>query len=248
MLGMPGHPIASGTAHLWFLCTETFREPSATRRWLERLEEHERTRYAAQGTPEGRREYLGTRALSRIALARFSGEAPERLLFRTNSLGRPVLVSPAMPGLSFSLARTRELAVGLFAVGLDVGVDVEVVAPRDVVAMTEAYFSAEERADLLRLGDAARLVRFYELWTLREAYLKAQGVGLDLPLDQLVFRPTPSGRALAEFGPAIHDDPAHWQFAILRLADRHVVATCIRRPSTGEPTRIDRFDAAEWIA
>jgi 4'-phosphopantetheinyl transferase len=247
MSGVTDHPIASETADLWCLDTETFREPSATRRWLERLEDHERTRYAARGTPAARREYLGTRALARTALARYSGEPPERLRFRTNRLGRPELTSPAMPGLHFSLARTRELAVGLFAVDHDVGVDVELVAPRDVVPMAERFFSPQELAELLRLGEAARLVRFYELWTLREAYLKARGIGLDLPLHQLVFRPTPSGDARAEFGPAIRDDPTRWQFRILRLMDRYVAATCIGRPPSGAPTRISRFDAAEEI-
>jgi 4'-phosphopantetheinyl transferase len=148
-----------------------------------------------------------------------------------------------MPGLFFSLAKTRELAVGLFAFDRDVGVDVELVAPIEAVEMAERFFSPEELAELRRLEDAARLSRFYELWTLREAYLKARGIGLVLPLDQLVFRSTPSGGAQAEFGPAICDDPAHWQFGLTWLTNRHLAATCIRRPSSRVPTRISHFDA-----
>jgi 4'-phosphopantetheinyl transferase len=239
---------AAATAQLWFLHTERFREASTTARWLVFLQDDERSRYAALGSPATKREYLATRALARIALAHYSGGAPESLRFRTGSLGRPELTSPELPDLRFSLARTRELAVGLFALDHDVGVDVELVAPRDVVPMAEHFFSPEERAAILGLVDAARLSRFYELWTLREAYLKARGLGLDLPLDQLVFRPTPTGDARAEFGPAIRDDPARWQFEILRFTDRHVAATCIRQPSSGARARIDRFDAAEWIA
>ena len=243
---MPGAPtqiIASGTAHLWFLDTGSFREPSTTHRWLARLEDHERIRYAAFGTPEARRGYLGTRALARTALARYSGRPAECLRFRTDRLGRPGMTSPSMPDLSFSLAKTGELAVGLFAFGLDVGVDVELVAPIEAVEMAGGFFSGEEAAELSRLDEDGRLSRFYELWTLREAYLKARGVGLTLPLDQLAFRPTSTGGARAVFGPAIRDDPAHWQFGLARLTDRHVAATCIRRPSSGAPVRIGCFEA-----
>jgi 4'-phosphopantetheinyl transferase len=243
MLGAPTHPIASETAHLWFFDTETFRDPSTTHQWLARLEDHERIRYAAHGTDAARREFLGTRALARTALARYSGQPAECLRFGTDRLGRPEMTSPVMPGLFFSLARTRELSVGLFAFDHDVGVDVELVAPIDAVEMAGHYFSREEREELSRLEDAARLSRFYELWTLREAYLKARGLGLALPLDQLVFRPTASGGAEAEFGPAIRDDPAHWQFGLSWLTNRHLAATCIRRPPSGAPARIHQFDA-----
>ena len=243
MLGTPAHPIPSGTAHLWFFDTGTFREPSTTHRWLARLEDRERIRYAAHGTSAAKREYLGTRALARTALALYSGQPAERLRFRTDHLGRPGMTSPVMPGLFFSLARTRELAIGLFSFDHDVGVDVGLVSPIEAVEMAGHFFSPEELAQLSRLEDAARLSRFYELWTLREAYLKARGLGLTLPLDQLVFRPGPSGGAQAEFGPAIRDDPARWQFGLTWLTDRHLAATCIRRPSSGEPARISHFDA-----
>jgi len=245
MPGAPTHPIASGTAHLWFFDTETFREPSTTDLWLARLEDHERSRYAAYGTSAARREYLGTRALSRTALAHYSGQPAECLRFGTDHLGRPGMTSPSMPGLSFSLAKTRELAVGLFAFDQDVGIDVELVAPIEAVEMARRFFSGEELSELSRLDEDARLSRFYELWTLREAYLKARGIGLTLPLDQLVFRSTPSGGARAKFGPAIRDDPADWQFGLTWLTNRHLAATCIRRPSSGGTTRICHFDARD---
>jgi len=237
--------MASETAHLWCIDTEIFQEPSTTHHWLARLEDHERIRYAAYGTSAARREYLATRALARTALAHYSGQPAECLRFRTDHLGRPGMTSPSMPGLFFSLARTRELAVGLFTFDQDVGIDVELVAPIEAVEMARRFFSGEELSELSRLDEDARLSRFYELWTLREAYLKARGIGLSLPLDQLVFRPTPSGGARAEFGPAIRDDPADWQFGLTWLTNRHLAATCIRRPSSGGTTRISHFDARD---
>jgi 4'-phosphopantetheinyl transferase len=238
-----GRPIAPEAAHLWHLDTERLRAASVADAWLACLEENERARYGDRGTSAAKRGYLGTRALARTALARYSGTPPHGLRFGTDRFGRPELTSPALPGLCFSLARTAGLAVGLFAFDREVGVDVERVAPIDAIALAARFFSPQEAAGLSALEGSAIPTRFYALWTLREAYLKARGVGLTLPLDQLVFHPTPSGGAAAEFGPAIGDDPAGWQFGLTWLTRRHLAATCIRRRSKGTATRICRFAA-----
>jgi len=247
MLDTSPHPGAGGTAHLWFLDTGIFGESATTHEWLARLEHHERVRYSAYRTAAAKRGYLGTRALARIALAHYSGEPAERLCFGMERLGRPELTSPSMPRLFFSLANTRQLAVGLFAFDRNVGVDVELVAPIGTVEIAECFFSPQESAELVTLADDARLSRFYELWTLREAYLKARGLGLTLPLDQMDFRWAPSGTVHAKFGPSIRDDPAHWQFGFSWLTARHLAATCIRRPSSGLPMRIVHIDALAML-
>jgi 4'-phosphopantetheinyl transferase len=239
----PGRPIAREAADLWHFDTGRLRAASATDAWLACLQEDELARYAALGTCAARRAYLGARALARTALARYSGTPPHDLRFGTDRCRRPELTSPALPGLCFSLARTAGLAVGLFAFDHEVGVDVERVAPIDVAGLAGRFFSPEEAAGLSRLEGDARLARFYALWTLREAYLKARGVGLTLPLEQLIFRPTPSGGAAAEFGPAIGDDPARWQFGLTWLTRRHLAATCVRRRSQETAIRIGRFAA-----
>ena len=238
------HQGTSGTAHLWFLDTAMFDEPATTQEWLARLGHEERVRYFAYRTAAARHGYLGTRALARTALAQYSGQPAEQLCFGRDRLGRPELTSPSMPGLFFSLAKTRQLAVGLFAFDRNLGVDAEFIAPIGAAEIAGCLFSPREQAELATLAGAARLSRFYELWTLREAYVKARGVGLALPLDQIVFRPAPEGSVLAEFGPVIRDDPAHWQFELIRLSARHLVATCIRRPSSEDPVRIVHIDAA----
>ncbi|MDQ1348893.1 MAG: 4-phosphopantetheinyl transferase [Acidobacteriota bacterium] len=248
MLDSPPPTIASPTAPLWFLDTAAFAEPSATQPWLARLAPHERRRYAAYQNAEARRDYLGTRALVRTALAHATGLPAERLRFGADPRARPELIEPPVAGLSISLANTNQLAVGLFALDRAVGVDVELVAPIAAVGLAECFFSPREAAELSALAEDASLTRFYELWTLREAYLKARGVGLTLPLDQLAFRPTPSGTAQAEFGPAIRDDPDRWQFGLTWITQRHLAATCIERPSSGASTRIALFDAGPAVA
>jgi 4'-phosphopantetheinyl transferase len=239
----PVRPVASDTAHLWSLDTEVFQEAATAHAWLALLEDHERLRYATYATSAARREYLAARALARTALAHYSGKPAHALRFRIDHLGRPELTSPPMPGLRFSLSKTTGLVVGLFAFDREVGVDLELVSPIAVIEMAECHYTSAEQEELLALQDAARLSRFYELWTLREAYLKARGIGLLLPLHELAFHPSAPGGVRAAFGRVIGDDPARWQFDLTWLADRHVVATCIGRASAGAPTRLICCDA-----
>lgn len=241
-------PIESGTTHLWFLETATFGEPSTAQQWLSRLEPAEQLRHSRYRTSTARDEYLATRALVRTALSRYSGEPAERLRFGVSQHGRPEMTAPAMPELRFSLANTKQLAVGLFASERDVGVDVELVAPIAALELAGRYFSARELAELSTLDGAVRLSRFYEGWTLREAYLKARGIGLGLPLEQLDFQPSRSGSVLAQFGPAIGDDPERWQFGLTWLSEHHLAATCIRRANPDLPTRIVPIDARAVVA
>ena len=100
-----------------------------TQPWLARLAPSERRRYAAYQNAGARRDYLGTRALVRTALAHSTGLSAERLRFGADPLRRPELIEPSVAGLSISLANTNQLAVGLFALDREVGVDVELVAP-----------------------------------------------------------------------------------------------------------------------
>lgn len=246
--GAPGALAAA--AHLWVLDTGAFEQPGTARPWLARLEPGERDRYAAYRSSAARRDYLGTRALARTALAHYSGRPVADLHFAADRLGRPEMTSPSIPGLFFSFARTHRLAVALFARECNVGVDVESVRASGIDEVAEQFFSPEEQAELAALAapeDTRRQARFCELWILREAYLKARGVGLRLPLEQLSFRPDGSGGARASFGPAIRDDPAHWQFGIVWLSDRQVVATCLRRPAAAAPTEVTVVEASVLV-
>ncbi len=84
----------------------------------------------------------------------------------------------------------------------------------------------------------ARRYRFFDIWTLKEAYIKARGLGLRLPLDQFSlsvasgqpYRMDASGpRVTISFEPGLDDDPDSWQLQLLSLTDRHRCAIAIRR-------------------
>jgi 4'-phosphopantetheinyl transferase len=70
-------------------------------------------------------------------------------------------------------------------------------------------------------------MRFFELWTLKEAYVKARGLGLAIPLRAFSFQRSPAGEWRIEFAAAIKDDPDGWRFRSWRVGVAHQVALAV---------------------
>src|SRR5262249_28670043 len=152
--------------------------------------------------------------------------------FAADTHGKPFVQAPTTPPpLRFNLSHTDGLVACVVARGLDVGVDVEDVGRRcDVLGLARSCFAADEVAHLERLPAAARPDAFFDFWTLKEAYVKARGLGLALPLKEFAFELRDDGQARARFTSA-GEDPAHWQFARLRPTVRHRLAVAVHRAS-----------------
>jgi len=112
----------------------------------------------------------------------------------------------------------------------EVGVDVEdMTRPGQTVEIANQFFSPTEVAALRALAGGAQRHRFFEYWTLKEAYIKARGIGVSLPLEWFSFHLEPGRPVRISFDPSLDDDPLSWQFAQFRLTPRHIGALAIRR-------------------
>jgi 4'-phosphopantetheinyl transferase len=88
-------------------------------------------------------------------------------------------------GIHFNLSHSRHLALYAVACNRRVGIDLEYVRPiPEISDVVEHFFSAQERAEFRALAAHKQLGAFYRWWTRKEAYLKARGPGLALPLDR----------------------------------------------------------------
>ncbi|MFN0063755.1 MAG: 4'-phosphopantetheinyl transferase family protein [Myxococcaceae bacterium] len=232
MMPAPPLPLPGREVHAWFLRLDRSIHPDVLTYLWTLLDEDERARHSGFRAERHRREFLLSHALLRLTLSRYGPVRAQDWVFHRGEHGRPEVPGQAGPKLRFNLSHTDGMALCAVAMDIDVGVDVEEYAqrsaPTDVV---DQCFTAEEVADLNRLSGPRQRRRFFEYWTLKEAYVKARGVGLSLPLTRFAFRLAPPHAPRISFEQPSDDTPESWQFVQLAPSHRHLAAVAIRRPA-----------------
>jgi 4'-phosphopantetheinyl transferase len=231
-------------AHLWLVDPAAWDLDTLAprlRAWLSPTETARLDRYAFA---HSRREYLATRALCRAVLSRYAPVAPAAWRFTVNAWGRPEAAAPEGAWLRFNLANADGMVACVVARDRDVGVDVEDTwRAVDTYGTARHVFAPAELAALARLRPNDHRPRFFHYWTLKEAYIKARGMGLAIPLDRFAFElDGADGAVRVALDPTLGDDATEWQFARLRPTPRHQVAVAVRR-GVDPDLRLVRHDA-----
>jgi 4'-phosphopantetheinyl transferase len=140
--------------------------------------------------PRDRDHFLVARGRLREILAGYLHQPPESLQFAAAKFGK--LSLPHHPEFRFNVSHSHGLA--LFAVSLhrELGVDVEKIRPEFTGEdIAKRYFSLAEQQELNNISPRDRAVAFFLCWTRKEAYIKALGDGLQIPLDSFDVALTP---------------------------------------------------------
>jgi 4'-phosphopantetheinyl transferase len=139
-----------------------------------------------------RNRFIAARGILRDLLGKYLDRSAADLEFGYQPEGKPFLRKPADQSLRFNISHAHGLALFSFARGRELGVDVELIRPDfagdDIAAR---YFSADEIAELRALPSSLRSEGFFLCWTLKEAYVKARGGGLNIPLNSFHVSFTP---------------------------------------------------------
>ena len=129
--------------------------------------------------------------------------------------------------MRFNVSHTESLVVMVLASGREVGIDVECTQRQAPLDVAQQYFSRTEAAELAGLPPEHQAARFWDLWTLKESYIKARGMGLSLPLDAFTFR---FGDGLSlELEPRLEDPGTGWHFWQYALPGAHLLALCAQQ-------------------
>lgn len=131
--------------------------------------------------PTGRKRYIIAHGVLRDVLARYLHCEPSQLNFSTNEYGKPALDGHE---LEFNLSHSGNFALLAITQAHKVGVDVERIRPElEYESIAKRFFSPNEVSELMALPPEQREIAFFNGWTRKEAYIKAQGLGLSLQLD-----------------------------------------------------------------
>lgn len=216
----------SGEVHIWSVKLDVGPELCARLRTL--LDKPERDRMARLSPVADGRRFGVAHAALRLILATYGAGPPERLAFVANAFGKPSL-APRGRALSFSLSHAHGRALVAVAGGAEVGVDIERVGNMgDEAAVAALVFAPGELGQLQGLARARYTQRFYQLWTLKEAYLKARGEGFSRS-------PTEVEIDLGDARPSVRDARGgpraaqSWRLCVLRPGGGYIGALAVER-------------------
>ncbi len=218
-------------SHVWFTVPESIQDRAILRGFLAMLAEDETQRHNRFHIPEDRHRFLVSHALVRRVLSRYCALAPKEWHFSRSEHGKPEICNPEADGLRFNLTHTAGLAACVVNLSGECGIDAEKVTGRhDPLGVARRMFSQAEYLHQKRLSGQAQLDYFFQRWTLREAYVKARGIGIRFPTRKLFFHVYADDRISVEFDPDIDDCGENWQLQLLRPTARHIAAVAVAHP------------------
>jgi 4'-phosphopantetheinyl transferase len=201
----------------------------AESRWQPLLSADEMARAQRFRFSRNRQHFTAVRALLRIALGAYLARDPKDLAFSYSKQGKPALAFPdGDRGLNFNLSHSGEVALLAFARGRQVGIDVEKLrANLEVETLVRRFFSLREREQLAAVASEDRYQFFFRCWTRKEAYLKAAGTGLSLPLHEFdVSLALDNTDALLRTRPE-PAEAARWSLREVPAGPGYVAALCV---------------------
>lgn len=172
-----------------------------------------------------RRRFLRARRALRAIVADYLGTVPGAIEFQYGGQGKPRVA--VAPPLYFNLSHSQALALLAMTRLGEIGVDVEWIRPIEL-EIADRYFAPAEVAALRALPAAEQTAAFFRCWTRKEAYIKARGEGVLLPLDGFEVSLAPGDPAALL---RVREDDAEaqrWQFEHLEPAPGYVGAMALR--------------------
>jgi len=229
--------------HIWLVDPTTVTDTQLLDHYHQLLTPDEHERWVRYRFDKDKHQHLVTRALLRHTLSLYAPQlAPADWRFVLNSHGKPAVTNPMELPLQFNLSHTSNSVALAVTLGREIGVDVEKIKTVEQVRGLASRCFTEEENDYLFDGDNESLLwRFFKLWTLKEAYIKACGRGLSISLQALSFSPKADPLHLS-FHEGHADDPDRWSFRVWQLSPEHLLSLAVQQPKT-EPLNVMFYQA-----
>ena len=216
--------------HVWFAHPDQVTNPATLERCRAVLSTQETTQYRRFHSPADSHGYLIAHALLRNTLSKYADLPPAGWTFTQGTHGRPEISNPEVPAIRFNLTHTKGLVGCVVTLENDCGIDAEALSSlHDLSGIARRMFSVDETRELQQLRGSVQLDYFFARWTLREAYVKALGIGISHPTQNLSFMIGKDDTIRVTFGPELGDNGEHWQFRLLRPTPEHIAAIAVHK-------------------
>ena len=213
--------LTPGAVHLWPLRVNAEAWPGID--WASFLSKDERDRARRFKYARDAYRYTASRALLRIVLGAYLRLDPQDLAFDYSTNGKPFL--PCGGQLRFNLSHSHDAALIGVTLGREIGVDVERIRDDlEVEQIARQFFSKAEQSALATLPAIQRQGAFFDCWTRKEAFVKARGDGLSLPLDQFDVSVRPDEPACLVATRPDADEAAAWEVTAVAVEHGYAAA------------------------
>ena len=203
------------------------------------LDDDERAKAARLVKEEHRLRYAMAQTILRHLLGRYTGTHPRDVAFVRGLQGKPYLPQGS---LQFNITHSGYLLLAAFCLGQEVGVDVEKVEPkRPVLSLARRYYTPAELDWLKTLDNDTQARAFFQLWTLKEAFLKARGTGLSGGLNTFEYRINQPGPPELVWTKPEHGVPTDWSSVRLHPDSDYAAALVV----SGELGAVELFEWTE---
>ena len=241
-------PLDDRQVDVWYVLSSEITDPhlfDEYRAMLPREEVEQEQRFVFE---KSRIEFLIARVLVRTVLSHYTGHDLGAWRFERNAYGKPAVAAPAGVSLQFNLSHTRGLVACAVTGQRAVGIDAEHLSrTADHLTLARRFFAAAEAAVIENARSEDQADWFLRFWTLKEAFIKAKGQGLSIPLGDFAFALSNDRPPRASFGGSVDERPDDWQFAQLRLGNEYQVALAVDLPVTRPlAVRIAKTTPLRW--
>ena len=229
--------LSSSEVHLWRL---SLPQPHTRLAALEALlSPDEIARADRFAFPQMRANFISVRGMLRQLLGIYTHTSPATLSLAYAEHGKPHLPNSEV---RFNISHTHELALLAFARGLEVGVDVEHIRPvPDTEAIVRQFFSPYEVEAFIKVSASLQMHAFFNCWTRKEAFIKALGKGLSIPLHTFDVTITPGEPALLLAFRGAPEILARWKILAIDLGPNYVSSVV----AEGRRWKIRLFDLGD---
>lgn len=213
--------IQTGEAHAWMI--DLARLPIDVQRCERLLDSSEVIRAGIYLNNQDREWFVARRGILRMMLERYTGQPADSIKFERNSHGK---LSVSSAPIFFNISHSQDRIALAFGLADQIGIDIERVEPiPDIAELVEKWFSPEEKKGFSLIDPRKKMDAFYHVWTQKEAFIKAVGLGLSFPLQDVCMSvdPDKSGKVIR----IRHGQARLWKIAAYALDPGWKVALCL---------------------
>ena len=220
--------LPNNAVHVWRASLHV--SASELRAFEDTLAVDERARAERFHFQKHREHFMAGRGLLRHILSRYLDREPDQLRFCYNTYGKPTLTEETgAEGLCFNLSHSHGIALYAVTRHREIGVDIEYFRPDvEVEKLAERFFSPREAAVLRALPEHLRKEGFFNCWTRKEAYIKAEGKGMAIPLSAFDVSLTPGEPAVLLRSQNHPHETSHWSLQALSPAPGYAAALAVK--------------------